>query len=324
MKIKSRIAALLTFVCLIAYGNLAFADTAITRTPWQMHDGFDQFDSSGKVIPIAFEPSCLTIENNTKTASHGAVCEFDVAEIPDQDNSEWLPAPDPDTIAFGGPNASLLPSWACRKAGDFSYFQTFVEIPPGATVDTFTIQFNNMDDGSLVSICDGNSCSAVPGSHVQLNNGGTTDLSSLVSVGTNRVVITQVDDCATGNTLGSAIVTLNDETVQVPTDDDDDGVPNNLDACPNTNLEPTVTIFGVNSGVVNTISANGCSLSDSVDAIQADCGVETNHGKFVSCTAHGLNDLLQTGVITDAEKDALQSAAGRSSVGKPANSKGKK
>lgn len=100
-------------------------------------------------------------------------------------------------------------------------------MPPGTTVNTFTIQFSGMDDGSVVSICDEDGCHVVPGSHVTLGNGGTSDLSSLVSEGMNRVVITQGDDCPTGNNLYSAVVILNGETVYVPPpvlDSDGDGI----------------------------------------------------------------------------------------------------
>lgn len=260
MKIKNLITSVFAIVVSLGFVNLAFADDSVTRTPWQMHDGFDQFDSAGKVIPIPFEPSCLTFFYNGLHYSpgHGALCEFDVAEVPEQSDFNWAPAPDPDIIGFGGPSASKLPDSACRLAGDFTYFQTFVEVPTGATVTSFTIDFNGMDDGSIVSVCDGNSCTAVPGSHVQLSNGGTTDLSSLVSEGSNRVVITQVDDCAVGNTLASAIVVLNGVTVEVPppvVDGDGDGVPDDIDACP-------ATPEGV------TVDAVGCPLDTDEDGVE--------------------------------------------------------
>jgi hypothetical protein len=91
-------------------------------------------------------------------------------------------------------------------------------------------------------------------------------------------------------------------------DADLDGVPDNLDCEPNSNFAPTVVIGVCDSGVPNTFFANGCTISDLI----AKCADGArNHGAFVSCVAHLGNDLLNAGVITDAQKDAIQSCAGK-------------
>ena len=46
---------------------------------------------------------------------------------------------------------------------------------------------------------------------------GTTDLGELLTPGSNRVVVTQVDDCEVGNNLQSAVATLNGGPVDVGT-----------------------------------------------------------------------------------------------------------
>src|SRR5262249_19800254 len=46
--------------------------------------------------------------------------------------------------------------------------------------------------------------------------------------------------------------------------DDGDGVPNAQDACPHSDLSPTVSIDGCNSGVSNSVFASGCTISDFV------------------------------------------------------------
>lgn len=78
-----------------------------------------------------------------------------------------------------------------------------------------------------------------------------------------------------------------------------------------------LVIDGCDSGVIDRELPDGSLLSSLVDPLVADCtdGAK-NHGQFVSCFAQGLNDLVSAGIITEDEKDALQSCAGESSIGK--------
>ncbi|HEX3552182.1 MAG TPA: DUF5074 domain-containing protein [Thermoanaerobaculia bacterium] len=82
-------------------------------------------------------------------------------------------------------------------------------------------------------------------------------------------------------------------------DSDHDGVLNNHDNCP-----------GTPAG--ETVDANGCSISQLCPC----AGSWKNHGKYVSCVAHTSESFVNAGLITEAQKDALVSAAGRSSCGK--------
>lgn len=85
------------------------------------------------------------------------------------------------------------------------------------------------------------------------------------------------------------------------------------DACLGSDLSPIVVINGVNSGVPNTFFANGCTIKDFVNQCAAPAA---NRGAFNSCVAHLGDSLLSAGIITSAQKDALQSAAARSKLGK--------
>ncbi|HEU4407297.1 MAG TPA: hypothetical protein VFS43_18660 [Polyangiaceae bacterium] len=192
---------------------------ALSRTPWQMHDGFEP----GQLIAFGCDPA----------PQHGNICEYDVATVPPAGDAGWGPAPNPDTIGFDIPSrvCGAPGGQTCFVYGDFTYFQTFVDIPATTAVTTFTIDFNGMDDGSRVTIY--NSANpggtVVPGSYVFLGGSGTANLAGLVVSGeVNRVVITQVDDCCSANRLHSAVVNLNGVFVPVcSTDADcDDG-----DAC---------------------------------------------------------------------------------------------
>lgn len=82
-------------------------------------------------------------------------------------------------------------------------------------------------------------------------------------------------------------------------DTDGDGVPDNLDQCLSTPL-----------GAV--VDANGCAIND-----LCPCDHKwRNHGAFVSCVARTANSFIATGLITEAQKDAIVSKAGASTCGK--------
>lgn len=172
---------------------------------------------------------------NYTTPHHGAIEEYNyAAAIPDANDSAWGPAPNGDTIGFSI-RSRLCGRVACRQGGDFTYFQTFVKVPDNVVVTQFTISFSGMDDGSRVSIFNSTypNGHVVPGSYVYLGGTGTTDLSSLVVSGeVNRVVITQVDDCCSGNNLRYAGVVLNGMPVIADPDVDGDGVDDDDDNCP--------------------------------------------------------------------------------------------
>ena len=196
------------FLCLLVLSLAAPAAVdAQTHTPWQQHDGLEVTVANPLGL-VAF--SCAP-------ATHGDPCEYDVATVPATFDAGWGPAPDPDIINF-----SVFPSRVCSAPiscmvyGDFTYFQTLVDVPSNVVVTQFTIDFSGMDDGSRVSIY--NSLHpgglVVPGSYVFLGGSGTTNLSPYVVSGEiNRVVVTQVDDCCIENNLRSAVVVLNGEIV---------------------------------------------------------------------------------------------------------------
>ena len=96
-------------------------------------------------------------------------------------------------------------------------------------------------------------------------------------------------------------------------DSDCDGIPDDIDACPHSDLSATVVIGGCDSGVPNTLFANGCTIADLI----AHCAASaSNHGQFVSCVAELTNTLKANGAITGKQKGAIQSCAAKSSIGK--------
>jgi hypothetical protein len=89
-------------------------------------------------------------------------------------------------------------------------------------------------------------------------------------------------------------------------DNDGDGVPNDEDECPDSDVSATVVIDGCNTGVTNTLFATGCTIADRIAACAEGA---RNHGQFVSCVAHVTNDLKKAGAITGQQKGAIQSCA---------------
>jgi hypothetical protein len=228
-----RTAATLAFL-----GSLLLPASAMaqSRTDWEMHGG-------NEVGPFA-APYDDIVRWGWTTARHGDIAEYDfAAPIPDDYDAGWGPAPNPESIGFSirsrlcSDGAVGYSGVSCRQGGDFTYFQTFVNIPEEVVVTAFTISFSGMDDGSRITIFNSDYPDGivVAGSYVYLGGSGTSDLSGYVISGEiNRVVVTQVDDCCSGNNLHYAGVVLNGETVVTDTDADDDGIDDDLDNCPST------------------------------------------------------------------------------------------
>lgn len=197
MRLKRKGNVVSTLILLMVLSSTIFAQ-GLTRTPWEMNRG------RGYILL----PSAIP--------SHGAIAAYDSASIPDVNDAAWEDPP--SLVSIGFSELSIIPSGYCLNAVDYTYFQTSVDVPAGTTVSTFSIEFSGIDDGGRVSLFNSSYPEGlvIPGSYVYLSESGTTNLASYVTEGVNRVVVTQVDDCPTGNNLQSAIVVLNGEAVAVP------------------------------------------------------------------------------------------------------------
>jgi hypothetical protein len=96
---------------------------------------------------------------------------------------------------------------------------------------------------------------------------------------------------------------------QVLLDTDGDGVADESDDCPASDLSSTVFINGVNTGISNTAAnAVGCTLADLLQDIVDVCADGAkNHGKFVSCVSHETNILKRAKTISGKQKGKIQS-----------------
>jgi len=236
-----------------------------------MHDGLEVTSSN----PLGL------VQFNCNASRHGDICLYDVATIPAEDHTAWFPAPDPDVI-----NLVRVPSYVCQapvrcwRYGDFSYFQTFVDIPENVEVTQFTIGFRGMDDGSRITIF--NSLYpgglVIPGSYVYLGGSGTSNLAPFVAQGeVNRVVITQVDDCCYHNYLREAFVILNGEVV-------------------NTNNAPVAQCQDLDLSADATCAANGSVEAGSYDPDGDELNISVEpQGPY------GLGETVVTVTACDAE-----------------------
>jgi hypothetical protein len=91
-------------------------------------------------------------------------------------------------------------------------------------------------------------------------------------------------------------------------DADGDGVVDDEDCNPTSNRSATIILGGINSGVPNTLFENVCTSADLIARIAASAGT---HGGFVSGVAQLTNEWVASGLITGAQKGAVQSAAAR-------------
>ncbi len=176
------------------------APVVLGRTPWEM---------------LGNNP---LVNNVPNYGTHGDPRYYDhIGPVPTVGDSGWGPAPNGSTIGFGGPSASRLGGiYGCLTSLDYTFFQTLVDIPVGTTLTGFSIEFSGMDDGSRITVFNSAYPTGlvIPGSYVFLNATGTTDLASFMQIGeVNRVVITQIDDCATGNNLQTANIVLNGSVI---------------------------------------------------------------------------------------------------------------
>ncbi len=101
------------------------------------------------------------------------------------------------------------------------------------------------------------------------------------------------------STFGFTIDNLTSASVAVGfADADGDGIPDDQDACPNSDMSPTIVIDGVDTGVENDLFDDGCASSDLISQVLGE-------DPSVSAVVHLLVDLKGDGTITGQELGAI-------------------
>jgi hypothetical protein len=94
-------------------------------------------------------------------------------------------------------------------------------------------------------------------------------------------------------------------------DSDGDGIADEEDACPTSDLSPTVVIDSCDSKVPNLLSPNGCTITDQI----ADCAeAATSHEAFISCVDAFTTGLKKQRLITARQKNAIDGCAAQADI----------
>lgn len=148
---------------------------------------------------------------------HGAHVEYELATIPGELDEGWQLAPDPATIAFRGESALCEAQVACRAGVNFTYFQTWIDVPEEG-FGALRLSLDEVDDGIRVTIFNSAHPEGISPRGATLRNERrpgaqlTGDLSgALVPGETNRLVITHVDDCCGWQVADGVHVIVGDE-----------------------------------------------------------------------------------------------------------------
>jgi len=92
-------------------------------------------------------------------------------------------------------------------------------------------------------------------------------------------------------------------------DADGDGIPDNDDWCPNSDLSPTIKIDNCDTGVNNYFfdyGSYGCTMNDQI----ARCAyIAKKHIQFVKCVSGFTTDWLKQGLITKKQKRLIDTCA---------------
>ena len=115
-------------------------------------------------------------------------------------------------IAFADSSALCGRSCTCLDGGEFTFFQTFFDIPTGYTVSSLVVRIGSVDDGVRITVHNARYPAGIvdPGSYVLLgSDGATTDLARYIVPGRNRIVLTHIDDCCSARSISGVSVVLN-------------------------------------------------------------------------------------------------------------------
>ena len=190
--LKKKIHWILVFMF---FSNLL--SSQVTISPWKMNKG------AGAI--------------NFSLPNHGNASAYSQMNIPDTADNNWTNAPVNANGEINFSERSILSR--CLQQLDFTYFQTFISIPVGYTINDMNVSFSAADDGARAYIFNSAHPNGAYIGEIGLGGAGTsTNYASLAKAGeTNRLVIVQFDDCPTGNNLRGAKVNVNGQAAPINT-----------------------------------------------------------------------------------------------------------
>ncbi|NVK53753.1 MAG: T9SS type A sorting domain-containing protein [Flavobacteriaceae bacterium] len=167
----------------------------VTISPWRMNKG-------GGIIYYSI-------------SHHGDPIAYSKANIPDTNASGWTSAPTNSNGEIHYSVRSILTS--CLNQLDFTYFETYIDIPTGFIVNDLNVAFSAADDGARAYIFNSDHPNGAFIGQIKLGQQPVTaNYASLAKAGErNRLVIVQFDDCPSGNNLTGAQVKVNGEVAPI-------------------------------------------------------------------------------------------------------------
>ena len=85
-----------------------------------------------------------------------------------------------------------------------------------------------------------------------------------------------------------------------PVDSDGDGIADSLDSCPHSNISEDVMVNGIDTGVLNSLQPNGCTIMDAIAGATSP-----------KAMARALDQLEDNGVITHRQMGKIERAAAK-------------
>jgi hypothetical protein len=162
----------------------------------------------------------------------------------------------------------------------------------GAYVESATVTLSATDAGSGVSSVE----YSLDGAAFAAYTGPV----AVTQPGDHAVEYRATDNAGNTSAVGSLSFTVADPT-------------NEETACPGTDGRDTVVIDGIDTGVANADTGEGCTINE---RIMAWAEYDT-HGAFVTHVCDVVDGLAEDGYLSDRGTAAIKRAAGRSDIGRP-------
>ena len=153
-----------------------------------------------------------------------------------------------------------------------------------------------------------------------INDAGVIVGRGLVEGVQHAFLLTPVEDCNDNGVpddediVGGTSVDCNTNGIpdECEDDSDGDGVIDDCDACPDSDMGDTIVIDGCDTMVTNLVLGDdGCTMADQIAQCAEDA---TDHGEFVCCVAHLTNEWRADGVITGRQKGRIQRCAAQADI----------
>lgn len=251
--------------------------------------------------------------NNTLATAQNVDSHFITGANPDIANATTWPWV---SISAAGDGSNDYYSFVVPVAGVTGIFDIDYGFGMGGNVDTELCLY--AADGSMLVHNDDLSPATTGG------RGSTYSFDSYINhtfadPGTYVIGVGKFDVfCNVGGITGNVLDAGNDYELQISLsqhviDTDGDGVQDDKDRQPYSDLSPTVMVESCDSGVANTVFEDGCTIADLLGFCADDA---KNHGSFNSCVAGVTRNLKKDGEIRDSDAGMLQACAAQSGIGR--------